>query len=253
MTPDIQVKEAVRQKYGAAADRVAQRQANSCCGGASAAMGGCDPITSGLYDASEAGAVPEAAMLASLGCGNPTALPELKPGETVLDLGVNLSGRQGPRAGRSVPGPQARGSLRRVGCARARGSAGVDSEQHGALDRLRRGGLVGPRLPGQVGPSRLRRDRHRGHAGLHGRGRQGVSGGPGCRVAAARSAGRPEVRQRLCPGGQARQAPARPAGIGSLRDSGSTSVMLHTRLLRPEIGEARRRPVAAAQRDAEGD
>jgi arsenite methyltransferase len=88
MTTPTDVKELVQQKYGAAAERVTQGQANSCCGGASAAIGGCDPITSNLYDASEAGAVPEAAMLASLGCGNPTALAELKPGETVLDLGA---------------------------------------------------------------------------------------------------------------------------------------------------------------------
>jgi 2-polyprenyl-3-methyl-5-hydroxy-6-metoxy-1,4-benzoquinol methylase len=60
--------------------------ANACCGG-SAALGGCDPITSNLYDTAQAGDVPEQALLASLGCGNPTALAELKPGETVLDLG----------------------------------------------------------------------------------------------------------------------------------------------------------------------
>jgi ubiquinone/menaquinone biosynthesis C-methylase UbiE len=88
MTTDTDVKKFVQQKYGEAAERVTQGTANSCCGGPSAAIGGCDPITSDLYDASQAGAVPEAAMLASLGCGNPTALAELKPGETVLDLGA---------------------------------------------------------------------------------------------------------------------------------------------------------------------
>ena len=81
------VKDVVKQKYGAAAERVARGAASSCCGGASAAIGQCDPITSNLYDEVQAGDVPQAALLASLGCGNPTALAELKPGETVLDLG----------------------------------------------------------------------------------------------------------------------------------------------------------------------
>jgi arsenite methyltransferase len=74
------IKEAVRQKYSEAALR-----AGSCCG--TAASGCADPITSNLYSDQETGAVPEAAVLASLGCGNPTALAELKEGETVLDLG----------------------------------------------------------------------------------------------------------------------------------------------------------------------
>jgi SAM-dependent methyltransferase len=87
MTPSTDVKDIVKQKYGAAAERVARGGASSCCGGANAALGQCDPITSNLYDAVQAGDVPQAAMLASLGCGNPTALAELKPGETVLDLG----------------------------------------------------------------------------------------------------------------------------------------------------------------------
>ena len=80
------VREVVREKYGQAALRVAAGQANGCCG-ASAALGGCDPITSGLYDAGQTAALPEQAVLASLGCGNPTALAELHEGETVLDLG----------------------------------------------------------------------------------------------------------------------------------------------------------------------
>jgi len=83
----IDIKEVVKTKYGQAATRVAQGAANSCCGGAPAGLDGCDPITSNLYDALQAGEVPEKALLASLGCGNPTALAELKPGETVLDLG----------------------------------------------------------------------------------------------------------------------------------------------------------------------
>jgi len=77
----------VKHRYGEAATRVAQGGASSCCGGASASVGGSDPITSNLYDAVQAGEVPEKALLASLGCGNPTALAELKAGETVLDLG----------------------------------------------------------------------------------------------------------------------------------------------------------------------
>ncbi len=81
------VKEVVREKYAEAARRVATGTGNSCCGGAPAALDGCDPITSNLYGLDETGALPEAAVLASLGCGNPTALAELKPGETVLDLG----------------------------------------------------------------------------------------------------------------------------------------------------------------------
>ena len=87
MNADVNVKEVVKARYGEAATRVAQGASNSCCGGSPASVGGSDPITSNLYDALQAGEVPEKAMLASLGCGNPTALAELKPGETVLDLG----------------------------------------------------------------------------------------------------------------------------------------------------------------------
>ena len=83
-TPDL--KEIVRQKYGEAASRV-QSGRTSCCAPARSESSCCDPITSNLYDTGQAGEVPEAALLASLGCGNPTALAELKPGEVVLDLG----------------------------------------------------------------------------------------------------------------------------------------------------------------------
>jgi arsenite methyltransferase len=83
-TPDL--KEIVREKYGEAASRV-QSGKTSCCGTAPSLAKCCDPITSNLYDAGEAGEVPETALQASLGCGNPTALAELKPGEIVLDLG----------------------------------------------------------------------------------------------------------------------------------------------------------------------
>ncbi len=82
----VEVREIVKEKYGAAALRVQAGGGKSCCGGA-AFQGSCDPITSNLYDALQAGELPETAMLASLGCGNPTALAELQLGETVLDLG----------------------------------------------------------------------------------------------------------------------------------------------------------------------
>jgi SAM-dependent methyltransferase len=80
------IRKNVREKYGAAAARSKAGAGNACCGG-SAAIAGCDPITSNLYDPAQQGQVPELAMSASLGCGNPTALADLKPGETVLDLG----------------------------------------------------------------------------------------------------------------------------------------------------------------------
>jgi len=82
----VDIKEAVKEKYGQAALRVV-KGGSSCCGTAPAAEGCADPITSNLYDCSQTHQVPEEALLASLGCGNPTALAELKPGETVLDLG----------------------------------------------------------------------------------------------------------------------------------------------------------------------
>ncbi len=86
MTAPNDVKEVVREKYSHAALRVKAGQ-DGCCAGAPGAMDCCDPITANLYDAGQAGEVPDAALIASLGCGNPTALAELKPGETVLDLG----------------------------------------------------------------------------------------------------------------------------------------------------------------------
>lgn len=86
----MSIQETVREKYGKAALRVVQGQGNSCCG-ATASVSSCcnsvDPITSDLYDELQKSELPEAAVLASLGCGNPTALAELKAGETVLDLG----------------------------------------------------------------------------------------------------------------------------------------------------------------------
>ena len=79
------IKEVVKEKYGQAALRV--KTGGSTCCGATAAGASCDPITSNLYDDSQALQIPEKALRASLGCGNPTALAQLNPGETVLDLG----------------------------------------------------------------------------------------------------------------------------------------------------------------------
>ncbi|MBA3892469.1 MAG: arsenite methyltransferase [Gemmatimonadales bacterium] len=96
------LKAIVREKYGEAARRASSGGKSSCCGGS----GGCetaDPITSDLYSGSETAGLPKEAVLASLGCGNPTALAELREGDVVLDLGsgggidVLLSaGRVGP-------------------------------------------------------------------------------------------------------------------------------------------------------------
>ena len=79
------IKEVVKQKYGEAALRVTTG-GSSCCGAAPASSC-CDPITADLYDVSQIQQIPQEALLASLGCGNPTALAELKAGEVVLDLG----------------------------------------------------------------------------------------------------------------------------------------------------------------------
>jgi arsenite methyltransferase len=79
------IKEVVKEKYGEAAKRVSSG-GSSCCG-ATASSGCDDPITSNLYDALQSKEIPAEALLASLGCGNPTALARLSPGEVVLDLG----------------------------------------------------------------------------------------------------------------------------------------------------------------------
>jgi SAM-dependent methyltransferase len=82
------VKAIVKEKYGEAALRVVSGAGSACCGSSpSSCCSGGDPITSNLYDALQKGELPETAVLASLGCGNPTALAELRPGERVLDLG----------------------------------------------------------------------------------------------------------------------------------------------------------------------
>ncbi|MGH7392124.1 MAG: arsenite methyltransferase [Candidatus Rokuibacteriota bacterium] len=102
---DDAIRDIVKQKYGQAALRVTSGDA-SCCGDASS-RGACDPITSNLYREGETADLPPEAVLASLGCGNPTALAELVPGETVLDLGsgggidVLLSARRVGPTGRA--------------------------------------------------------------------------------------------------------------------------------------------------------
>jgi SAM-dependent methyltransferase len=80
------IKDTVKERYAAAALR-ATKGGSACCGGASAVAGAKDPITSNLYGADQTLGLPAAAVQASLGCGNPTALAELHEGQTVLDLG----------------------------------------------------------------------------------------------------------------------------------------------------------------------
>jgi ubiquinone/menaquinone biosynthesis C-methylase UbiE len=80
------IKEVVKEKYAEAALRVTTG-GSSCCGANPANPECWDPITSNLYDAAQTSQIPEEALLASLGCGNPTALAKLNPGEVVLDLG----------------------------------------------------------------------------------------------------------------------------------------------------------------------
>ncbi len=79
------IREVVKEKYGQAARRV--KSGGGCCSTANSAFGEDDPITKGLYDGGDTALLPEEAVLASLGCGNPTALAQLNPGDTVLDLG----------------------------------------------------------------------------------------------------------------------------------------------------------------------
>ena len=82
----MEIKDIVKEKYGQAALRVSSG-GSACCAASSSATDICDPITSNLYDIGQTDELPEEAVKASLGCGNPTALAQLNPGETVLDLG----------------------------------------------------------------------------------------------------------------------------------------------------------------------
>jgi arsenite methyltransferase len=110
---DVGLTATVREKYGAAAKRVIESAGGGCCGPVNSCCGGAafdgtvDPITAGLYVLGETDELPQAAVLASLGCGNPTALAELRAGEVVLDLGsgggidVLLSARRVGPAGKA--------------------------------------------------------------------------------------------------------------------------------------------------------
>jgi arsenite methyltransferase len=101
------IKEVVKEKYGEAARRVSTGTGSSCCGASACCGAEVDPITRDLYEAAQTSVLPEEAVKASLGCGNPTALAELKPGEVVLDLGsgggidVLLSARRVGLAGKA--------------------------------------------------------------------------------------------------------------------------------------------------------
>ena len=81
------VKEIVKEQYGKAALRVVSGKGSACCGSSPSSCSAVDMITGDLYDSLQKSELPESAVLASLGCGNPTALAELRAGETVLDLG----------------------------------------------------------------------------------------------------------------------------------------------------------------------
>ena len=84
---DRTIKQAVREKYGQAARRIMGGEPGSCGGAGSIGACDCDPVSADLYDAADTAALPEGAVLASLGCGNPTALVDLHEGDVVLDLG----------------------------------------------------------------------------------------------------------------------------------------------------------------------
>ncbi len=104
--PASDLREVIKQRYGDAVKAVGRGAKASCCGSATG-MGGTDPITRDLYAAEQTAGLPDEALLASFGCGNPTALAELAPGETVLDLGsgggidVLLSARRVGPAGKA--------------------------------------------------------------------------------------------------------------------------------------------------------
>jgi SAM-dependent methyltransferase len=87
MADSNDITQAVKEKYGEAASRVASGGAASCGASPSSKCCGGDPITANLYESGETSGIPEQALLASLGCGNPAALAQLQPGEIVLDLG----------------------------------------------------------------------------------------------------------------------------------------------------------------------
>ena len=87
MSDHDRIRDAVKLSYGKAVTSAVKRQGSGCCGPSCCGMSGTDPITRDLYGSAEAAAVPSDALAASFGCGNPTALAQLRPGEIVLDLG----------------------------------------------------------------------------------------------------------------------------------------------------------------------
>ncbi len=87
MPTDTELHDIVRSRYAEAATRASRGELSSCCGGSDCCGGEKDPITSDLYEQAQVQGLPASAVLASLGCGNPTALAELKAGDVVLDLG----------------------------------------------------------------------------------------------------------------------------------------------------------------------
>lgn len=107
MTTAHEIGDAVKRKYGAIAEEIGAGGSAGCCGPTACGCGGTDPITGDLYDDIQTDGLPDRAVAASLGCGNPTALADLRPGETVLDLGsgggidVLLSGRRVGPTGRA--------------------------------------------------------------------------------------------------------------------------------------------------------
>jgi SAM-dependent methyltransferase len=104
------IKDVVKEKYGQAALRVVSGEGSACCNTSpSSCCSDTDPITSDLYDQLQKDELPKAAVLASLGCGNPTALAELRPGEVVLDLGSGGGIDVLLSAGRVSPGGKAYG------------------------------------------------------------------------------------------------------------------------------------------------
>ena len=97
------IKSTVRDRYGKAALRAATGTRTGCCGGGSCGTSADDPITSNLYTEAQTATLPAEAVLASLGCGNPTALADLHEGEVVLDLGPAAASTCCSRPGESAP------------------------------------------------------------------------------------------------------------------------------------------------------
>ena len=141
MSNTVDIQQIVKEKYGQAAARV-QSGKTSCCGGGSALTASCDPITSELYSQEEGGIVPEAALRASLGCGNPTALAKLNPGDVVLDLGSGggidcfLAAREVGPAGRAIGVDMTAAMIERARALAAKLGAGNVEFRLGEIEHL---------------------------------------------------------------------------------------------------------------------